>query len=102
MIRYQHQNYQMQTAIKQSNSQFLTTTATYKEGIILPRLKPTYPVGEIIVVYVPEQKSQPRTNKKYSIEKMKKEDEQIWQKIEPKYRKIRAKLSKQKFPSLYA
>ncbi len=70
----------------------LTTTATYQNGMLVPRLKPTFPVEEIVVVYV--------SNKK-NIMKMQQEDERIWQKIEPKYRKIRADLSRKKFPKLY-
>lgn len=91
----------MQTITQKQNSQFLTTTATYKEGTIIPSIKPTYPVGKIIVIYIPAEQNQSQPNKKYNIAEMKKEDERIWQKTEPKYRKIRTKLSRQKFPSLY-
>ena len=70
----------------------LTTTATYQNGVLLPRIKPTFPVAEIVVIYVSDKKN---------IMKMEQEDERVWQKIEPKYRKVRAKLSKKKFPTLY-
>lgn len=71
----------------------LTTTATYQNGIILPRIKPAFPVEEVVVVFVPKIS--------LPIEATQKQDEAIWQKIESKYRIIRDKLSRKKFPQLY-
>lgn len=78
----------------------LITTAQYKEGVLIPQKKPVYPVEEVIVVYVPKTE----TNKEFAkrkIQAMEYEDERIWKMIEPEYRKIRSKLSRQKFPELY-
>ena len=71
----------------------LTTTATYQNGIILPRIKPAFPVEEVVVVFVPKTS--------LPTEAMQKQDEAVWQKIEPKYRVIGDKLSRKKFPKLY-
>lgn len=75
-----------------------TTRAVYKDGVVIPAERPREEWGEVFVTFLPA--GQKKITKK-KLEQLLREDERVWKRIGPSFKKIRKELGKKYYPQLY-